>query len=596
MDYSQYTSVQLMERINELEMLNSELLSEKEQDNKLEFAWSGNLGHWYWNIKSNSVVCNKLKVTTLGYSVEEMPQKINRQFFTEKLHPDDYQSTMNAMINHLQGKVSIYETEYRIQAKDKSWKWYYDRGKITQRDANGKPTFVAGIVFDITEKKEKEFNLKKQNEDIYNELLYIDELTGGSNKNSFLIKANMLIMNNVNKYAFILLDINKFKFINEHFGNEQGDLLLKHIAKVLSKHIDLDEVFARIAGDKFYILHKYITKDDIEDYVKRITEDILSFKFSDDSHYNIVVCAGIFIIENTAISIDIIIDRASIAAKVIKGGYTSAHCFYTNDIHNTIMVEKNIEDEMYYALENGEFEVYIQPKYNFVTNKIAGAEALIRWNHPQKGLLPPDLFIPIFEKNGFITKIDMYVFEEICKKQKLWAAEGKEVLIVSVNQSRVHLDNPDYVNTLRLIVEKYNISPEVMELELTESVFTSNMDLMFNITRQLHNIGFRLSIDDFGSGYSSFNMLKDIVVDVLKIDREFFIEPSSTVRGRKIVKSIIMMAKDLGIETVAEGVETKEQVDFLIEMGCDLAQGYYFAKPMPMSDFEDLLIQESKAK
>lgn len=163
MDYSKYTCEQLIERINELEMLNKELLKEKEQENRLDFAWSGNLGHWYWNMKTNSVVFNKLKVTTLGYTMDEVPNKVNYQFFTEKLYPDDYQNTMNAMTRHFNGEASAYETEYRIQAKDKSWKWYYDRGKITQRDINGKPIFVAGIVFDITARKEQESELKKQN-------------------------------------------------------------------------------------------------------------------------------------------------------------------------------------------------------------------------------------------------------------------------------------------------------------------------------------------------------------------------------------------------------------------------------------------------
>lgn len=595
LDYANYTCEQLIERITELEMLNKELLSEKEQEDRLNFPWTGNLGHWYWNMKTNSVVFNELKISTLGYTMEEVPQKVNYQFFTDKLHPDDYQNTMNAMIRHMQGKASVYETEYRIQAKDKSWKWYYDRGKITQRDSNGKPIFLSGIVFDITARKEQEHDLKKQNEQIYNELVYVDELTGGANKNSFIIQANKLIKSNPNQYVFILLDIDKFKLVNDHFGYEQGDILLKHIAKVLSLHIAPDEAFARITGDKFYMLLKYVTKENLEDRLYKITEDISSFKFATNSHFNIVVCAGIFVIKNTNISIDIISDRASLAANKIKGGHTSAHFFYTDDIHNQIIAENEIENEMQEALEKGDFKVYLQPKYDFITEKIAGAEALIRWEHPKKGMILPGIFIPIFEKNGFVTKIDMYVFEEICKMQRSWAAEGREPLVVSVNQSRLHLDDPNYVDTLKSIIEKYDISPGVMELELTESVFSSNIDIMFNITRKLHNIGFRLSIDDFGSGYSALNMLKDIFVDVVKLDREFFKEPSSAVRGKKIIKSIIMMSKDLGIETVAEGVETKEQVEFLREIGCDLAQGYYYAKPMPMSDFNALIENGSKA-
>jgi len=209
-------------------------------------------------------------------------------------------------------------------------------------------------------------------------------------------------------------------------------------------------------------------------------------------------------------------------------------------------------------------------------------------------MIQPNIFIPIFEKNGFVTKIDMFVFEEICKKQKQWAAEGREVIIVSVNQSRLHLQNLQYVEVLKSIIDKYGANPGVIELELTENAFSTNMDILFDVTRRLHNMGFRLSIDDFGSGYSSLNMLTDVFIDVVKIDREFFKEPSDTIRGKKIIKSIIMMAKDLEIETVAEGVETKEQVEFLREIGCDLAQGFYYAKPMSISDFESLLEKQAK--
>lgn len=590
MDYSKYTCEQLIERITEIEMLNRELLSEKEQENRLDFAWSGNLGHWYWNMKTNSVVFNQLKVTTLGYTMEELPQKVSYKFFTEKLHPDDYQRTMNAMILHMQGEASVYEAEYRIQAKDKSWKWFYDRGKITQRDINGNPEFVSGIVFDITDRKEQELDLKRENK-----LIYIDELTGGENKSSFKIKAKKLINDNGNQHVFIALDIDKFKLINDLFGYEQGDLLLKHIANVLSSHINQDEAFARITGDKFNILLEYVAKDKLESRLAKIIEDILSFKFATDSHYNMVVCAGIFVIKNTEITIDIISDRASLAVNMIKGSYTSAHFFYNDDIRNQIIEEKEIENEMFKALENRDFKIYLQPKYDFKTEKIVGAEALIRWQHPKKGIILPKRFIPIFEKNGFVTRIDMYVFEEMCKKQKAWEVEGREALIVSINQSRLHLHNPAYVDTLKSIIEKYDIKPEVIELEITESAFSCNMDIMFDVTRRLHNIGFRIAIDDFGSGYSALNMLKDIFIDVVKLDREFFKEPPNKVRGKKIIKNIIMMAKDLGIETVAEGVETKEQVEFLREIGCDLAQGYYYAKPMTMSDFDALLEKENKA-
>lgn len=593
MDYSEYSFEQLIERITEIEMLNKELLAEKEQETRLDFAWSGNLGHWYWNVKNNSVVFNQLKVTALGYSMEEIPQTVNHQFFTDKLHPDDYLNTMNAMILHMQGIASVYETEYRIQAKDKSWRWFYDRGKITQRDINGNPELVSGIVFDITARKEQEIDLKKENESIYNGLTYIDELTNRANKNTFKIKAKMLIETKINKHAFIMLDIDNFKLINDLFGYDKGDLFLKYIANVLSRHTSKDEVFARITGDKFYVLVEYVARKKLEIRLEKIIEDILNFKFTTESNFKMVVCVGVFEIDNTNISIETMSDRASLAANMIKGNHISSHYFYNDDIRNQIIQEYEIENEMHEALKNKDFKVYLQPKYDFKTEKVVGAEALIRWHNPMKGIIQPDLFIPLFEKNGFVTKIDMFVFEEICKKQQEWAAKGRKPLIISINQSRLHMHNLTYVDTLKSIVEKYEVNPEVMELELTESTFFYDSDVIFDVTRRLHKIGFRLSIDDFGSGYSSLNSLQDIFVDVVKLDRGFFKESLNTVRGKKIIKSIILMAKDLGIETVAEGVETKEQVEFLRGIGCDVAQGFYFAKPMPMSEFDALLEKEN---
>ncbi|MBU3188226.1 EAL domain-containing protein [Clostridium bowmanii] len=587
MDYSKYTYEALIDRITDFEMINNELLKEKEQESRLDFAWSRNLGHWYFNLKTNSVSFNKLKVTTLGYRMEDIPEKITYQFFTDKIHPEDYQNTMNAMILHIQGKASTYETQYRIQAKDKSWKWFYDRGKITQRGIDGKPEFIAGIIFDITARKEQELKLKEENKN----LIYTDELTNGANKNSFKLHAEKLIKDDANQYVFIVLDIDNFKLINDLFGHEQGDSLLKHMAYVLSQQINQDEVFARITDDKFFLLLEYSDKNKLESRFNKINEEISSFEFL--TNFNIVICSGIFVINNTDMTLDTMSDRAILAVNMIKGGYTSAYSFYDDNIRNKIIMESSIENEMHEALKNGDFKVFLQPKYDFKSEKIAGAEALIRWQHPQKWIVMPDNFIPLFEKNGFVTKIDMYVFEEICKLQKEWALEGLKPLVVSINQSRLHLNNPAYVDTLKSIFDKYNIQPEVIELELTESVFSNNIDIVLDVTRRLHNIGFRISIDDFGSGYSSLNVLKDIFIDVIKLDREFLKDTLNTARGKIIIKSIIAMSKELEIETVAEGVETKDHVEFLREIGCDLAQGYYYAKPMPVSYFKDLLKEDA---
>ena len=224
--------------------------------------------------------------------------------------------------------------------------------------------------------------------------------------------------------------------------------------------------------------------------------------------------------------------------------------------------------------------------------KLSGAEALIRWQHPDKGLIPPDRFIPILRIMVLLQKWICLCWRKFVKNRKSGWTQGHIPQVISVNQSRMHLYNPNYVKDLMAVTEKYQIDPSLIELELTESAVFDNIDILLDVTNKLRDVGFRISIDDFGTGYSSLNMLKDIEVDTLKLDREFFSETLNITRSNKITENIINMSKDLGMKTVAEGVETKEQVEFLRDMDCNLAQGFYYARPMPLEEFYQLLMNE----
>lgn len=247
--------------------------------------------------------------------------------------------------------------------------------------------------------------------------------------------------------------------------------------------------------------------------------------------------------------------------------------------------EKNIEDNMEHALENNEFIVYFQPKVELKTNKIAGAEALVRWQNSKKELIPPNEFIPIFEKNGFITKLDIYVFEEVCKTIRKWLNEGINPIPVSVNLSRMHLQNPNFLKKYKEIQEKYEVPADLLEIELTETLVFENFEQLKKVIDDIHQMGFSCSIDDFGSGYSSLNLLKEIPVDILKLDRIFFSKKNDK-RGNSVIESIISLAKKLNMTTISEGVETISQVEFLRKADCDLVQGYVYSKPLAKDDFE----------
>lgn len=420
-------------------------------------------------------------------------------------------------------------------------------------------------------------------------LAYYDDLTGIANKNLFLLTAAELIAAGKAEYAYIVLDINKFKLVNDIFGYAYGDLLLKHIAKTVSEEFCVEEAAARYTGDIFHILCKFSSdsRTALEERLKKLAEKIADYQFAHHADYRITMCFGIYVIENVNSKIEAMGDRASFALKQIKDTYTTATYFFNDAIRNRIIEEQEIENEMEAALANGEFKVYLQPKYSLDTEQMGGAEALVRWLHPKKGLISPVTFIPVFEKNKFITKLDLYMLEQVCRRLRKWIDMGKAPVVISVNQSRLHLHNPNYLGELTRILARYDISAKWIELEITESAFFEDTEKMIEVMNSLHELNFKISMDDFGSGYSSLNMLQDIAVDVLKIDKNFFNESSNSERGKKIVDNIISMADDLNIVVVAEGVETAEQVAFLKQTNCHLVQGYYFARPMPIEDFED---------
>lgn len=244
-----------------------------------------------------------------------------------------------------------------------------------------------------------------------------------------------------------------------------------------------------------------------------------------------------------------------------------------------------IEKEMANALKNKEFHVYLQPKVNMISGKLCGAEALSRWIHPTDGLRPPYIYIPVFEENGFITNLDMYVFEEVCRLKKEWKGTEYEHITISANMSRLHLENKNFADRLSEIAKKYDIDTKELEIEITENVFIKDADALIRLVDELKERGFLVSIDDFGSGFSALNLLKDLPVDTIKIDREFLKVTADDNRGKRVIKHVIAMCRDLKLEVVTEGIETEEQVDFITRCGCHIAQGFFYSKPVTIDEF-----------
>ena len=415
-----------------------------------------------------------------------------------------------------------------------------------------------------------------------------DVLTGIYNKSNMFQATSEIVRRYADKnFAFIRMDIEKFQLINSFFGMDEGDRLLKYIAHLLTKEAGGrdDIVYGRIEADIFGICMPYSEQQELLDFTGRLRERLGSYPLE----FDIVPIFGIYLIEERSVSPNHMYDRANLAAKHCKGNYIRNYAFYTRRMSEEIEKEQRIVNSMKHALEDEQFILYLQPKYELSDNQVAGAEVLVRWQSRERGMVSPGEFIPVFERNGFITKLDCYVWEKTCMMLRKWLDEGKNPRPVSVNLSRVSLYNPKLVETICGLVEKYDIPRYLFQLELTESAYTSNPKVVQETMQRLQNEGFSILMDDFGSGYSSLNVLKDIDVDVLKMDMRFLSDTDKRRRGENILMSVVRMAKWLNMPVVAEGVERREQADFLRSIGCEYVQGFYFAKPMPVEDYEKLV-------
>lgn len=418
------------------------------------------------------------------------------------------------------------------------------------------------------------------------ELAYCDTLTGAKNLHHFEMKARELLDDNRDlPYAVICFDIVNFRYMNEGYGHEKADAILTALVKAANESFSYNETFSRISADKFVCLaiddgRDKARKEFVEERVNRYANTIAV-------NYPIRIKSGFYVITDYTEQIPSMIDKADLARKSITGESKKLFAYYEDSLIEETRRREYIESQMEEALENGEFVPYLQPKWDMIEDRIAGAEALVRWIKPDGSMIYPNDFIPIFEKNGFVEKLDFYMLESICKYVRRLLDEGKPVYPVSINQSRYLLHNKAYVRMVQDILLKYEIPKDYVELELTETVFFLERDHMVSVMSKLKDINVMLSIDDFGSGFSSLNLLKDIPFDVLKIDRGFLDETATSKASRWILLKIVEMAEGLGVKVVCEGVETKEQAEMLKEIGCHIAQGYLYAKPMPITQFEE---------
>lgn len=420
-----------------------------------------------------------------------------------------------------------------------------------------------------------------------------NKLTGLFARNPFFTQTETFLRVNetaAGKYCLVAIDIEHFKLFNEWYGQVAGDKLLREIGAHLNKmRQEFGGIAGYMGGDDFVIV---LPNDEkvLENLKCRITGFVRAY----GGHTGFLPAFGFYVIDDISLSASQMYDRAILAQETVKGNYAVRCAYYSSDMKTRLENNHVLLAEVQAGLERDEFIYYLQPKCNLNTGKIVGLESLVRWKHPEKGIVAPGYFIPVMESNGLITELDMKVWEQVCQTLQDWIKSGHKVIPISVNVSSVDIYAIDVVEHFKNLVRKYGLPPEYVELEITESAYVEEYKVITGVAEALRNAGFTVLMDDFGSGYSSLNMLKDVNVDVLKIDMKFLKMDENTMdKGMGILEAVTRMANIMGLRMIAEGVETEDQINYLLNMGCIYGQGYFFYKPLPVEEIKILLNDEN---
>ena len=421
------------------------------------------------------------------------------------------------------------------------------------------------------------------------DLLYRDELTGLDNINRFYVRAEELLA--AGKYAVVYCDIDRFKLINDTFGFEEGDEVLRAFGSILQKSMEDRECCARLSADNFVMLRHYKQWETLAADLMHIQAVLNKWRGERGIiPYEIAVSFGVYQADaGETNDMKQMLDFANYAMRSAKTAAGGSCFLYDEQMRNKALFEQGLEGRLASAMEQGEFEAYYQPKVDMDTGRIVGCEALVRWNHPEQGLLMPGSFIPFFEKKGLIVRVDLHMFEQVCRTVRRWLDEGRPAVTVSCNFSQMHFGHDGFAGQVSEIADRFQVPHHLLEVEITESAIADAPESVSSALTELKMRGFQIAIDDFGSGYSSLGQLQRLRADVLKLDRSFVCAGLQGPREQIVIENLVNMASELGMEVVCEGVETQVQVKVLQDIGCHIAQGYYYYRPMQTAAFEQLL-------
>lgn len=546
-----------------------------ENKNRLAVEGSKDIAFW-WNVNQN--------IISIDYSIREyleikgegdvlISDKSWKKFILED-DIDLYNKKINKVLNSK--KDEFYSIDYRILSKDNKVVWLQSKGKKTL-EKNG-DLFIHGAFSDITDRKEKEIEI--------NYLSFNDEVTRIPNRRFFVREVTNHINNYPNeKIAFIFIDLDNFKYVNDTYGHDAGDLLLIEFAKIIKNMKIKDSIFARYGGDEFIIVQYNIQEKNqikyiLDNIIKKLSNPIII----NDKEIFCTLSIGVSVYPIDGGDMPILLKRADMAMYLAKVNGKNRYEFFDIKILEILNREFDIEKGLRVAVDKSEIKMLYQPKIKVDTEEVIGFESLVRWNSKSLGIVSPSEFIPIAESSGLIIPIGKYIINESFRRCKELTLKNNKMFKMAINLSEVQIRDEDIVSFISESLKFYDLSAEYIEFEITESIIMKSAEKNISTLEKLKKLGVSLALDDFGTGYSSLSYLRTLPIDVLKIDKSFIDGIVIEEKSEYIINSIVELSHYLSLLVVAEGVETKEQLDFLKRISCDVIQGYYFSRPVEFDE------------
>ncbi len=554
-------------------------------------AHGANDGLWDWDLKKNEAHFSARWKSMLGYAEESIGNSPEEWF--SRVHPDDYAALERALATHVDGQSPHFEHEHRMLHQDGNYYWMLSRG-IAVLEETGKGRRMVGSQTDLTLRRQVEEKLR------YGALH--DDLTGLPNRTAFMERLRRSLerarLDDQYVFAVLFVDLDRFKIINDSLGHRVGDQLLIEIARRLEAALRPSDLVGRLGGDEFVVLIDHLREEHDVAYVAERIQKILSVPITlDEREVFSTVSIGITMSSSLSECAEDLLRDADTAMHRAKLNGKARFEIFDPQMREQALRIMQMETDLRRALGREEFVLYYQPIVSFDSGRLAGFEALIRWNHPLRGVVGPSEFIPIAEDNGMINPIGRWVLQEACRQMREWQCNypGGLPLTISVNLSGKQFSQPNLIEMIAGILQETELPAPCLKLEITETVIMENSDSAAEMLNELKALGSQLAIDDFGTGYSSFSHLHCFPIDTLKIDRAFVSRMDTSRESSEIVRTILALAHNLKMSVVAEGVETAAQIKQLRNLGCEYGQGYFLHRPMPAADAGKLIVEEMQA-